>query len=123
MVTENIQIILVVTGVLTFAATVGFFIFPSYLLHRVFRLEEVSPALMWVTKSSGLIGSLIGALLVYAAFDSGLRVPAVIAGTIEKVVFAGLVFLGPLKKFDLAKWAVVGDSFMALLYVLYLLGF
>ncbi len=123
MITENIWLILVVTGALTFAATVGFFIFPRYLIQRVFRLEEVSPPLMWVTKSSGLIGSLIGALLFYAAFDSGLRVAAVIAGTIEKVVFAGLVFLGPLKKFDIARWAAAGDSFMALLFICYLLGF
>jgi hypothetical protein len=78
---------------------------------------------MWATKSSGLAGSLIGALLVYAAFEPGLMVPVVIAGTIEKVVFAGLVFLGPLKKFGIAKWAATGDSFMALIYVLYLFGF
>ena len=123
MITENIQLILVVTGVLTFAATVGFVIFPRYLLQRLSRLEEVSPALIWVTKSSGLVGSLIGALLVYAAFDSGVRVHVVIAGIVEKVVFSGLVFLSPLKRFNIAKLAATGDSFMALLYVLYLLGY
>jgi hypothetical protein len=33
------------------------------------------------------------------------------------------VFLGPLKKFGIAKWAAAGDSFMVLLYVGYLSGF
>jgi hypothetical protein len=73
--------------------------------------------------SLGLAGSLIGALLVYAAFDYRLRVSAIVAAIIEKIIFAGVVFLGPLKKFGIAKWAAVGDSFMALLYVGYLSGF
>ena len=73
--------------------------------------------------SLGLIGALIGALLVYAAFDPRIRVAAVVLGIIEKTIFAGVVLLGSLKKFAIVKWAAIGDSLMALLYVGYLFGF
>jgi hypothetical protein len=123
MITEHIQPILVVTGVMTFTATIGFFLFPRNLLRRVFGIEEIGLALILATMSSGLTGSLVGALLIYAAFDYRLRVSAIAVAIIEKIIFAGVVFLGPLKKFGIAKWAAVGDSFMALLYVGYLSGF
>lgn len=122
MITENIRLILVVTGAMTIGA-IGFFLFPRLLLQRAFGVEEIGPALTVVTRHWGLLLALMGALLVYAAFAPGLRGPVVVAATIEKIIFAGLVFLGPLKKFGIAKWAAVGDSCMALLYVFYLSGF
>jgi hypothetical protein len=122
MITDNIRLILVVTGALTFIAIIGFFLFPRHSLQRVFGFEEISPALTRVTRSSALVGSLVGALLVYAAFEPGLRGPVMVAATIEKIVFAGSVFLGPLKKSGIARWAAAGDSFMALIFVSYLSG-
>ena len=123
MISANIRLILIVTGALTTAATIGFFLLPRNLIRRVFRREEISPRLLLVTRSSGMFGALVGALLIYAAFDPRLRVPAVIVAIVEKVIFAGAVFLGPLKKFSMVKWAAAGDSFMALLFVGYLSGF
>jgi hypothetical protein len=123
MITENIQPILMVTGAMTAGATIGFFLFPRSLLQRVFRVKEPGPALTLVTMSLGLAGSLVGALLVWAAFAPSVRVPVVLLALSEKVIFAGSVFLGRLKKFGLVKVAAVGDSFMAVLYGGYLLGF
>ena len=76
-----------------------------------------------MTRHWGWLGFLIGALVVYAAFDPGLRVQVVVAAALKKIVFAGLVFPGSLKKSGLARWAAAGDSFMVLLYVPYLSGF
>lgn len=121
MITENIRLILVVTGALT-TGTVGFFLLPRLLLQRVFGVEEIGPALTLVTRHWGLLLSLMGALLVYAAFEPGLRGPVMVVAFIEKIIFAGLVFFGPLKKFAIAKWAAVADSLMALSYGFYLLG-
>lgn len=123
MITENIGLILVVTGAMTAGVGVGGFLFPRNFLHIAFRVEESGEALTLVTRHWGLLGFLLGALMIYTGFESDLRVPVVMAATIEKIVFAGLVFFGPLKKSGLAKAAAAGDSFMALLYVLYLLGF
>jgi hypothetical protein len=122
MITENIRLILVVTGGMT-AGAIGFFLFPRLLLQRVFGVEEIGLAMTLVTRHWGLLLSLLGALLVYAAFEPGLRVSVMVVATIEKIVFAGLVFLGPLKRSGIAKCAAVGDGLMALLYVLYLSGF
>ena len=112
-----------VTGALTSAATIGFVLFPRLLLVRVFRVKEIGLALTMVTRSLGLVGAMVGALLICAAFEPRLRVVAVVVAIIEKVIFAGVVFLGPLKKFSMVKWAAAGDSFMALLFVGYLSGF
>lgn len=122
MITENIQLILVVTGGMT-ACTIGFFLFPRFFLQRVFGIEEIGLALTLVTRHWGLLLSLLGALLVCAAFTPSLRVSVMVVATIEKVVFAGLVFWGPLKISGIAKFAAAGDSVMALLYVLFLSGF
>jgi hypothetical protein len=122
MITENIQLILVVTGGMTTGA-IGFFLFPRFLLQRVFGVEEIGQALTLVTRHWGLLLSLLGALLVYAAFEPGLRVSVMAVAAIEKIVFAGLVFWGPLKKSGIARCAAAGDGLMALLYVLYLSGF
>ena len=122
MITENIQLILVVTGGMT-TGTIGFFLFPRFLLQRVFGVEEIGLTMTLVTRHWGLLLSLLGALLVYAAFEPGLRVAVMVVAIIEKIVFAGLVFWGPLKKPCIAKFAAAGDSLMALLYVLYLSGF
>ncbi|GEM_PF-3931026 len=123
MISENIRLILILTGALTTAATIGFFLSPRNLIRRVFHWEEISPRLLLVTMFSGMVGALVGALMIYAAFDPRLRVPAVVVAILEKVIFAGAVFLSPLKKYGLVKWAAIGDSFMALLYVGYLFGF
>jgi hypothetical protein len=122
-ITENIKLILVVTGVLTTAAGLGGFLLPRSLFRLFFGVEEAGEAVTLLTRHWGWLGFLIGALVVYAAFDPGLRVPVVVAAALEKIVFAGLVLLGPLKKSGLARWAAAGDSFMVLLYVLYLSGF
>jgi hypothetical protein len=121
MITENIQLILVTTGMLTTGA-IGFFLFPRLLLQRAFAVEEPDPALTMVTRHWGLLLSLLGALLVYAASEPGLRVSVMVVATIEKVAFAWLVFWGPLKKSGLARGAAAADSLMALLYVLFLSG-
>lgn len=121
MITENIQLILVITGAMT-AGAAGFFVFPRSLLQRLFGLEEIGQELTLVTRLLGLFLFLIGALLVNAGFDPGLRTSIVLAAITEKIVFAGLAFWGPLKKSGIAKLAATGDSFMVLLYVGYLSG-
>ena len=123
MITAHIQFILLVTGTMTFVATIGFLLLPRHLLRWVFGVEETGLGLTLVIMLCGLAGSLIGASLVWAGFAPGLRGVAVTAAIIEKITFVGLVFLGPLKKFAVARWAAAGDSCMALLYVGYLIGF
>jgi hypothetical protein len=123
MVTENIGPILVVTGALTAAASLGGFLWPRSLFQLFFGAAASGEATTLVTRHWGWLGFLIGALMVYAAFAPGLRVPVVVVAALEKTVFAGLVFSGPFRKSGLARWAAAGDSFMVLIYVLYLLGF
>ncbi len=123
MITKNIEFIMLVTGALTAAAGIGGFLFPRSLFRLFFGVEESGEASTLVTRHWGWLGFLIGALVVHAAFVPGLRVPVVLVATLEKIVFAGLVFLGPFRRSGFAKWAAAGDSFMVLLYALYFSGF
>ena len=113
MITENIRLIMVVTGALTAAVGLGCFLFPRSVFRLFFGVEEAGGAATLVTRHWGWMGFLIGALVLHAAFVPGLRVPAVVVAALEKIVFAGLVFLGPVKNSGIARWAAAGDIFMA----------
>ncbi len=122
MISEHIQVILVVTGAMTAGAGMGGFLFPRQVFRLFFGGGELEGALTLVARHWGWLGFLVGALLIWAGIDPRIRIAGIVVGALEKIVFAGLVFLGPLKKPGLAPWAAAGDSLMVLLYVGYLLG-
>ena len=66
---------------------------------------------------------LIGALLVYAAFDPPVRGPAILVGAIEKAALGAGVLGTGLRKYPAARAGAVSDSQMALIFILYLIGF
>jgi hypothetical protein len=123
MITRSIRPILVATGALTAADGIGGFLFPRNLFRLFFGVEASGEAVTLVTRHWAWLGFLLGALLVYAAFDLSLRFSVVVAATLEKIIFAGLVFTSLPNKSGIAKCVAAGDSFMALLYVLCLSGF
>jgi hypothetical protein len=54
------------------------------LLQRAFGVEKIGLELALVTRHWGLLLSLLGALLVYAAFKPGLRVSVMVVGGTSK---------------------------------------
>ncbi len=70
----------------------------------------------------GMLIFLIGALLVYAAFQPSVRVPSMIIGTVEKLFFAGLIFFGNVPMTAPTKALAVIDTGIAVLYLLYFAG-
>jgi hypothetical protein len=57
---------------------------------------------------------------MYAAYHPEIRLPAMIVGAAEKLVFGALVIASPLRKRRLTLAVVGADAIMGLLYVLIL---
>lgn len=67
-----------------------------------------------------LLAALVGSLLMYAGYHPEARVPAMIIGAAEKLVFGILVIASPLRRRRLTIAVACADAVMGLLYVLIL---
>jgi hypothetical protein len=121
MITEHIQLIMVIIGLMTMGSLV-FFLAPGVLGKRLLGITEISPGLILLTRHWAFLVSLVGAFLVYAAFDPPCRFPALLMAILEKIVFAGLVFQGPFKTSWPARLAAAGDGVLALICLACLAG-
>jgi hypothetical protein len=121
MITGHIQLIMVIIGLMTMGSLV-FFLAPGVLGRRLLGIAEVGPGMILLTRHWAFLVFLVGVFLVYAAFDPPCRFPALIIAILEKIAFAGLVFLGPFKTSRPAQLAAAGDSFLALLCLACLAG-
>ena len=122
MIGAHIELILIVTGALTAIALLQF-IAPASILRMIFGEATTDNVNLAVARHWGLLIFLVGALLVYAAFQPSVRVPAIVIAVIEKAAFALGIFGTSLRKHSAAVAMAAGDSLIALVYVLYLVGF
>ncbi|MGA8797985.1 MAG: hypothetical protein WB526_13095 [Candidatus Cybelea sp.] len=67
-----------------------------------------------------LLAALVGGLLMYAGYHPEARLPAMIVGAAEKLVFGILVIASPLRRRRLTLTVACADAVMGLLYVLIL---
>lgn len=122
MIGNHIQLILIVTGVIT-ASMFLQFLAPRVIVRLVYGEEITDPVSLLVARHWGLLVGLIGALLVYAAFEPALRGPVVWVALIEKLALVAML-LGPaIRKRGRVASIAAGDLLMSLIYALYLAGF
>lgn len=119
MIGANVGAILVVTGALTVPVGVGLFI-PRQLLDFLVAEKTNDTTVILVARHWSLLGALVGGLLIYAAYRPEIRVPVIIAGATEKVMFGLLVITSPLCRRLLTMSVVGADAIMATFYVLFL---
>ena len=122
MIGAHIELILIVTGALTAIALLQF-IAPAPILRMIFGEAPTDNVNLAVARHWGLLIFLVGALLVYAAFHPSVRAPVMVAAVIEKVALGLGVFGTSLRTHPAAAAIAAGDSLIALIYVLYLVGF
>ncbi len=96
---------------------------PTFLLRQIFQVRTPSPVTLLLARHWGLLIFLVGALLVISAYDPSIREPVLIVAALEKTIFAGLIFMNSANTMSLAKILALADTFFAILYVLYLLGY
>jgi hypothetical protein len=121
MITEHIQLIMVLIGLMTMGSLV-FFLSPGVLGKHLLGITDISPGLILLARHWAFLVFLVGTFLVYAAFDPPCRFAALLMAGLEKIAFAGLVFLGPLKTSRAAQMAAAGDGLLALMCLTCLLG-
>jgi hypothetical protein len=122
MIGVHIELILIVTGAIT-ALALLVLIAPAPVLRMIFGEAPTDKVGLAVARHWGLLTFLVGALLVYAAFHPSVRGPAMVVAVIEKAVLGLGIFGTSLRAHPAAAVAAAGDSLIALIYVLYLVGF
>jgi hypothetical protein len=118
----HIKIILIVTGMLTAAAILQF-VAPTAMLRMIFGEAPKDRPGLALARHWGLLIFLFGALLIYCAFNPGMRTPVTSAAAIEKIALGVGVLGTSLRQHPVAAAIAAGDSLIALIYVLYLTGY
>lgn len=117
----HIEVILIITGVLT-AGMLAQFIAPTWVLRHTFGNVASDAVSKMFARHWGLLLFCIGALLVYAAFDPSVRAPAMVIASIEKVGFVACVFATSVRERRMASLMAAGDALMVIVFVLYFAG-
>lgn len=116
----NIKWIMLVSGTLTFTMIYAA-IDPEGALRSNFGETLDGPLALLLTRNWGALIALVGAMLVYGAFDPGSRRLALGVAVLSKAVFIGLVLSnGSRFLAHQAGVAVVVDSLMVVIFAAYL---
>jgi len=122
MLASSIDWILVASGIITVVAGLAALLFPHLFLRSGFGVESPISPLVFFVRHWGVLISVIGALIVYSAYDPTVRAPVLAAAAIEKFAIGFLTFFGPMKRTTAMTAMAVGDGAFAILYVAYLAG-
>jgi len=116
MISANIELIVIVSGIATMAAGL-LVVAPKWGLAQLFgSTESHDPGVLTLASYWGLLVTLIGALVLAAAWMPELRVPVLIVAAIEKLALSMTVFFGAGSKPLLARRAAVTDTLFSILY-------
>ncbi len=117
----NFKWIMLLSGVLTITLFYAF-ISPKAALKSNFGESLEGPVANILVRNWGALVGLIGAMLIYGAFEPSVRNFSLIIAGISKIVFIFLVITSAksFRKFGAGK-AVIADSIMVVLYTAYLI--
>ena len=122
MITQYIDLILLITGIATASLFLQAFA-PKYALSSFYGKDVNDEYALFLARAGGLPIAMIGVLLIWASFNEAIRDPIVAAAIVGKSIF--LAFIA-------AYWRITGkgyaltiavDTIAVALYVAYLLGF
>jgi len=120
---DNIKWIMLVSGVMTFSMIYAA-IAPRAALNMTFgEAKAEGAALEIVTRNWGALIALIGAMLIYGAFDPPGQPFILIVAGVSKLIFIALILAnGSATARTKAAGAIVIDTIMIVLFALYLIG-
>jgi hypothetical protein len=113
--------ILIVTGALT-ACTFAAVFAPVAVLRLLFGATRPDQLTIMIARHWALLVTLVGCLLVYAAYHPEVRPAVMIAAIVEKLAIGLLVFASPWRRRLGAATVAGGDTAIALLYIWILWG-
>jgi hypothetical protein len=121
MITQYIEIILLISGIFT-ALAIAIFFFPARFYKAVFNLEAVPAVYIFIARHWGAVISLIGFLMIYAAYNQEVRDAVIFAASVGKIVFSGLVMFSPLRKSRVFIRLATFDAVIVALFAFYFAG-
>jgi hypothetical protein len=121
MLAARIELILLLTGLAT-AGALAVLVAPVTMMSLLFGQAPSDAFGLLVARHWGLLIGLVGALLVYAAYHTEIRVPTLIVASAEKAAFALGVFASTFRRRPIALAMALADSAMAGAYLGYLTG-
>jgi len=124
LIVKNIKWILLVVGIVT-CSMMLLVVSPVDGLVNTFGASYPGvdhPLAQIVTRSWGMLVTLTGVMLIYAAFNVQVRNFAMVVASISKVFFIGLVLIYAGQYMDRAIIAVVFDSLAVTIFAFYLLS-
>jgi hypothetical protein len=121
MLTAHIELVLLLTGLATAGALV-LFLAPVTMMKLLFGQAPPDALSLLIARHWGLLVSLVGALLVYAAYHAEARAPALLVAITEKAAFTLGMFLSPFRRRPTVVVMALADAGMAAVYAAYLAG-
>lgn len=117
----NFKWVMLVSGLLTCTMFLALFS-PQESLRSNFGATLEGPVAGIVTRNWGALIGLVGIMLIYGAFHTPVRKFTLVIAGISKIIFISLVLSSGLSFWGLgAGTAVIADSIMIALYIIYLL--
>ncbi|MGA8798137.1 MAG: hypothetical protein WB526_13860 [Candidatus Cybelea sp.] len=113
--------ILVVTGAITAGMFAAVFA-PAAVLRLLFGVTAPDQLTILIARHWALLVTLVGGLLVYAAYHPEVRFAVMIAAVVEKLAIGVLIFASPWRRRLWAATVAGGDTAIALLYIWILWG-
>jgi hypothetical protein len=114
-------LILLITGLVT-AGMLLVFVAPVPVMKVLFGQAPSDALNLLIARHWGLLVCLVGALLIYAAFHTEVRVPTLIVAIVEKAVLVLGLLISPFRRRPTVLAVALADAGMSALYVMYLTG-
>ena len=121
MLAAHIDLILLITGLAT-AGVLVVFVAPVPVMKVLFGQAPSDALSLFIARHWGLLVSLVGALLIYAAYHAEVRVPTLIVAIVEKAALVLGILISPFRQRPTVLALVLADAGMSAVYVMYLTG-
>ena len=122
MLAPQIESILLLTGLAT-AGALLLSLAPVRMSKLIFGRPPADALGIVIVRHWGLLVGLVGALIVYSAYHAEVRLPTLIVAIAEKAAFALGMFLSPSRRRPIILVLALADAGMAVIYLVYLIGF
>jgi hypothetical protein len=121
MLSTHIELILLITGLAT-AGVLVVFVAPVPVMKVLFGQAPSDALSLFIARHWGLLVSLVGALLIYAAYHGEVRVPTLIVAIVEKAALVLGVLISPFRQRPTVLAMALADAGMSAVYAMYLSG-
>jgi hypothetical protein len=121
MIAAHIEVILVITGLLT-AGVLVISVAPARAMKMLFGQAPSDVLSLFIVRHWGLLVCLVGVLLIYAAYHAEIRTPTLIVAIVEKVALVLGILASPFRQRPMALGMAIADAGMSAVYAAYLAG-